>query len=180
MPRKPARALRSPRPGRNLGLGRERRHPPGPFLARSLLVVHLIRRSSVVLGGSKTAESASHPLNPKTFALSVFSLSPRAAAEQRQSSHGGRRRRWGKPLPERIRLLPILLSSLFRGARSTAQNPAAEPAMASAATQSDPDPREKKSVAAPPSGPWPARASTQGWARHRPAASRRRPEGARE
>jgi hypothetical protein len=125
-------------------------------------------RQFASLARTKTASR----LSPKTlihhFHFFAFSLTASGGG------HGGHRHRWGKPLPKWIWLLPILLSSpsspLFRAARSTAQNPTAEPAMASAATQGNPEPREKKNVAAPPSGPWPARTSTQGW----------RPERARE
>jgi hypothetical protein len=50
-----------PRPGRNLGLGRESGHPPGPLLARQCAAVDLNRTDERAFREDKTvAASASH------------------------------------------------------------------------------------------------------------------------
>jgi hypothetical protein len=65
-------AVASPRPGRNLGLGRERSPPPGPKEARPLSAVHVDRRPRARVGGTKSLPR--RPENPSPI-LSFLSFS---------------------------------------------------------------------------------------------------------
>jgi hypothetical protein len=97
-----------PCPGRNLGLGRETSPPPGPYLARATVAVHLDRTVIRSLRRNKTPDGHL-PLNPNSFSPSPFSQPHGSRSGGSGGGHGGHRRRGQKP-PDQVWLLPILLS----------------------------------------------------------------------
>ena len=66
--------LALPRPGRNLGLGREFVAPPGPHSARRIVAIHFDRTAMRDFRGIKTPPAGRPSPNPSSFRSSFLSL----------------------------------------------------------------------------------------------------------
>ena len=64
--------LALPRPGRNLGLGREFVAPPGPHSARRIVAIHFDRTAMRDFRGIKTPPAGRPSPNPSSFRSSFF------------------------------------------------------------------------------------------------------------
>jgi hypothetical protein len=108
-------SLSTPRPGRNLGLGRESAHPPRPILvqlaARSISSVHYDRTAARGDRGNKIP-SRRPSLNPSSFLffLPVLLACAPFHREQQRSAHGGQREEVAPPrAPSPELVLPLLV-----------------------------------------------------------------------
>jgi hypothetical protein len=137
-----------PRPGRNLGLGRESGHPPGPLLARLPSAVHVDRTALLSCRLNKTA-SRCLPCNPSLhFLPSPPALSPHT---QQRCRGGDLHRRQGNGHVEARAGSSPPASFLSRALAASRRKPS-KPA---------PQTRKHTEMVAPPPVPSPVRAPSE-------------------
>ena len=144
------------------GNGRRRRWPSSPFF--------LTRAAAADVASRRGTAGAAASLPPLSFSHPCTLCAPHRVAAGSGGGHGGRRRRWGKTPPVKIRSAPLTTFSL---SHSTCTSRPTE-MVAQAARGSTIGRRPV--VAAPPRGSSPARALDQVRARLRREASRWCPE----